>query len=84
MQLSTTKEHFNEKCMQIASAEFDLHNAGFTWQTNNQGIHLMIKVDKAIVADYFPTTGLLKFRKVPGFNRQDLYNAIFKTKEQKK
>lgn len=45
-----------QKTLEITTAEYDLHKAGFAWITNNMGVHLQIMKDEKVVADFWPTT----------------------------
>ncbi len=64
------------KLERIPESEFDLFKAGFGWITNNQGVHLQITSNRKVVADYWPTTKRLKFRKVAGFDRTTLHTVV--------
>ncbi len=76
--------HREAKLKAIAEAEYDLYRAGFCWITNNSGVHLQISAQGRVIADYWPTTKKLIFRKdVTPYIKdegQTLFNAIFKNK----
>jgi hypothetical protein len=51
------------KLEMITEAEYDLWKAEIEYITNNQGVHIMLMHEGKVGADFWPTTGLVKFRK---------------------
>lgn len=76
MQIQAAKPGNEFKIVRIAETEFDLHKAGFGWITNNDGVHLQITIGKDIIADYWPTTEKLKFRKCSNSARIALIDVV--------
>lgn len=69
------------KTTKIAEAEFDLYKAGFGWITANNGVHLQVVAEGKVIADYWPTTKQIIFRKGTGLDldiRATLTAVIFR------